>query len=69
VNGHGQFDHAKARAQVPAGDRDRVDGLLPQFVGNLAKLAGVKLPQMRWGLEAVQERRLAGSGHDEPSEC
>ena len=34
----GQLDHAEAGAQMPAGDRDGVDGLLPQLVGDLNQI-------------------------------
>ena len=39
-----QLDNAEAGAKVTAGDRDRVDRFLPQFVGKLAQLAFFELP-------------------------
>jgi hypothetical protein len=36
---HRQLDDAEAGAEMAAGDRDDVDGLLPQFVGDLTELA------------------------------
>ncbi len=36
VQGHGQLDHAQPGAEMAAGDRHGVDGLLAQFVGQLA---------------------------------
>ena len=38
-----QLDDAEARAQVAAGDRDGVDRLRAQFVGELAQLAGLEV--------------------------
>ena len=42
----GQFDHAERRAQMPAGDGNRVDRLRPKLVGHLAKLLRRKIPQV-----------------------
>ena len=39
-----QLDHAQAGAEMAAGDRDGIDGLLAQFVRDLAKLARLELP-------------------------
>ena len=36
-----QLDHAEAGAEMAAGDRDRVDGLLAQLVRKLAQKAGL----------------------------
>ena len=38
VQGDGQLDDAEAGAEMAAGDRDRVDGLRAQLVGDLPKL-------------------------------
>ena len=38
VQGDGQLDHAEPGAQMAAGHRDGVDGLLPQLVGELAQV-------------------------------
>ena len=38
MEGDGQLDDAEAGAEMAAGDRDRVDGLLAQLVGELAKI-------------------------------
>ena len=35
VQGHGQLDHAQARAEVTAGAGDGLDQILAQFVGDL----------------------------------
>ena len=43
VQRHRQLDDAKPGAEVAAGDRDRVDRLPPQLVGELAELAGLEL--------------------------
>ena len=37
-----QFDHAKTRAEMAAGDGDGIDRLLAQFVGNLPQLVSVQ---------------------------
>ncbi len=65
VNRDSQFDHAETRAEMAAGHGNRIDRLLPQFVGDLTQLTWVKLTQVGRCLDAVQERRLAGSGHDD----
>jgi hypothetical protein len=62
-----EFDHAKAGTKVTAGDGNRVDGFLPQLVGDLAELAWVKLTQVCRRLDTIEERRLAGSCHDNAS--
>ena len=44
---NGELDHAEAGAEMAASHGDGVDGLLPQLVGNLPQLAGVKAAQVR----------------------
>ena len=39
-----QLDDAEAGAEMAAGDRDRVDGLPAQFVGELPQLVGLEAP-------------------------
>ena len=39
VQGHGQLDHAQARAEMAAGAGDRLDQVLAQLVGDLRELA------------------------------
>ena len=67
VNRDRQLDDAEARAQMAAGHGNGVDQFLPQFIGDLTQLAWVKLTQVGGCLNSVQERRLAGSGHDNAS--
>jgi hypothetical protein len=55
---NGKLDHAEPGAQVPAGDGDSVDRFLPQFIGHLAQLAGVELPEIAWRFDAVEQRGL-----------
>ena len=42
----GELDHAEAGAEMPAGDGDRVDGLLAQFGGELGQVLFRKPPQV-----------------------
>ena len=42
----GQFDHAQAGAEMAAGDRNDVDHLVAQLVGELAQLLRVQLAQV-----------------------
>ena len=50
----GQFDHAQRRAQMAAGDRDRIDGLGPQLVGELTQLFGGEVAQIGRVANAVE---------------
>ena len=67
VQGHGQLDHAQARAQMAAGHADGADGLGPQLVGKLAQLRVGQGLQIRRQANAVQNRRLGSIGHGWPS--
>jgi hypothetical protein len=58
-----QFDHAKAGAEVTAGDRDCVDRLLPQFVGELAQLGLFQLAQVAWRFDQIEQWGLGLNGH------
>src|SRR3569833_380542 len=42
----GELDHAEARAEVTAGHRDGIDGLLTQLVCDLAHLLDLELAQV-----------------------
>ena len=53
-----ELDHAEPGAEVPAGYGDSVDRFLPQFIGHLAQLAGVELPEIAWRFDAVEQRGL-----------
>ena len=54
---HGQFDHAEARAEVPASGAHGRNHLGPQFVRKLAKLRRCKLAEIVWCLDRVEQRR------------
>ncbi len=58
-----QLDHAEAGAEMAAGDRDRVDGLLAQLVGELAELLDLEGAQIRRRLDEVEQGGLGGLGH------
>jgi len=51
---HGQLDHAEAGAEMSAGDRDRIDGLGAQLIGNLPQVFLFNLPQFRGVLDRFQ---------------
>ena len=59
---HGQLDHAEAGAEMAAGHGDRVDGLLPQFVGQLAKLLRRQVLHVARQADAVEQRCLGSLG-------
>ena len=63
VEGSGQFDHAEASAEMSTGYRNRIDGFLTQFVGNLPDLLYLELPQIVRGSDRVEKRRFAICGH------
>jgi hypothetical protein len=49
---------------MAAGDSDGVDGLLAQLIRDLAKFILLKLPEVGWGLDLVEQRGLGGNnGH------
>ena len=54
----GQLDHAEAGAEMPAGDRDGVDRLLAQLVGELAQLSLVEPAEVFGGLTLIEQRRF-----------
>jgi len=58
MDGRGQFDDAEAGAEMPAGDGNRVDGLLPQFIGDLPDLVNPELAQIVGGPDRVEKRRF-----------
>ena len=58
VQRDGQLDDAEARAEMPAGDRNRADRLGAQFVGDLDEFAGAEIAQVGRGLDPVEERRF-----------
>ena len=56
----GELDHAEPGAEMAAGDRDRVDGLLPQFVGQLPQLLAIEAPQVGRRVDLVEQGGLGG---------
>ena len=58
-----QFDDAEAGAEMAAGDRDRIDRLGAQLVGDLPELALVEPPQVVGSVDLVKEGRLRRLGH------
>jgi hypothetical protein len=55
VKGNSEFDHAESGTQVPAGHRDRVDGLGAQLIRDLLQLALVEPPQVVRGVNLVEQ--------------
>ena len=56
VQRRGQLDDAEAGAQVAAGDRDGVDGLGAQLVGELAQIGFGKPAKVLGRVDGVEER-------------
>ena len=61
VQGHGQFHHAEAGAEVPAGATHGVEQVGAQFVHHLLKVRFGQPPQVRRRANAIQQRRV-GAG-------
>ena len=59
---HGEFDHAKPRAQMPACDADRADRLGPEFMGELRQLRVRQAVQVLGHLHPVEERGIGSVG-------
>ena len=59
----GELDHAEARAEVTAGHRDGIDGLLTQLVGDLANLLDLELAQVVRRPDGVEKRRFTVCVH------
>ena len=57
----GQFDDAEAGAEMAAGDRNRIDGFLTQFVGDLPNLLHLELAQIVRGADGIEKRRFTES--------
>ncbi len=68
VQGDRQLDHAQARAQVPAGVGDRVDGLQPQLVGQLLQLCEVQALHVRGRVDGVEQRGVWHGARLKPEE-
>jgi hypothetical protein len=59
----GEFHDAEAGAEMAARDRNGVDGLLPQLVGNLPDLIDFQPAQIVRRLDSVEEGSFAECGH------
>src|SRR5581483_3524612 len=57
VDGDGQLDDAEPGAEMPAGDRYRVDQFGAQLVGKLAQIRFRQFPQIRRRRAAIEQRR------------
>ncbi len=57
VQRHGQLDDAEAGAEMTAGDRNRVDQLGAQLVGELPQIFFRQLPQIGGNVDLVEQRR------------
>jgi hypothetical protein len=53
----GKLDDAKASAQMAAGDRDRVNQLLPELGCELRELGLRKGAEILWRIDFVEDRR------------
>ena len=56
----GQLDHPEPRAEMPAGDRNRIDQLGAQLVGNLPQIGFGQQPQIGRHLDPIEEGRPVG---------
>src|SRR5947208_13385213 len=65
VQGGRQLDDAETGAKVPAGDRDGVDGLLTELIGDLPDLLHLEPAQILRGPNGVEKRRFAKYGHSD----
>ena len=59
----GQFDDAEAGAEMSAGDGNRIDGFLTQFIGHLPDLFHLEPAQIVRGADRVEKRRFTEYGH------
>ena len=59
----GQFDHAKPRAEMAAGNRDRGDQLLPQLFCQLRQFVILEGAEILWCADAVKQRRGTDGAH------
>ena len=65
MDGGGEFDHAETGAEMAAGDGDRVDRFLTQFVGDLLHLLDLELAEVVGRPDGVEKRRLTECGHSD----
>ena len=60
-----QLDDAEAGAKMSAGNRNRVDGFLAEFVGDLPDLFHLESAQIVRGSDGVEKRRFTEFGHSD----
>jgi hypothetical protein len=65
MDGGRQLHDPETGAEMPAGDRHRVDGLLAQLVGDLPKLLHFEPSQIVWRSDLVEKRRFTECGHSD----
>ena len=58
-----QFDDAQTCAQMPASDRNRVDRLRAQFVGDLSQVRFGQAAESVGIVDLVEERRTGNRSH------
>jgi hypothetical protein len=63
MDGGGEFHNAKAGAEMSAGDRDGIDGLHAQLVGDLLDLFHLESAQIVGGADGVEKRGFTEYGH------
>ena len=59
VQRHRQLDDAEPGAEMAAGNRDRVDGLIAKLVGELAEILGVEFAKIARKHHLIEKRGLA----------
>jgi hypothetical protein len=57
VQSHGELDHTQPGAQMAARYRDGADGLLAQFIRELAQRRLIETAQIGRGADLVEQRR------------
>jgi hypothetical protein len=65
VQRRGQFHNAEPGAEMAAGDGNRIDGFLAEFVGDLPDLIDLELTQVVRGADRVEKRRFTEIGHSD----
>ena len=61
VQRHSQLDDAEAGAEVTAGNRNRIDQLGAQLVGELSQIFFPQLAQIGGNIDLVEQRRPIGN--------
>ena len=65
MQGDGQLDHAKPRAEMAAGDRNRGDQLLAELLGQLGQLLVLKRAEILRGPDTIKQRRGTLGAHSQ----